>query len=331
MAEAYDGLARMLVLNVGGRDNIAAVSHCDTRLRFTLKDEGQANTELIKSLDGVVSVIKDEGQYQVVIGNHVTQVYERVVVVGRLEDVATTVTEGQQLAKDNEKAGKTAWILAVVIALAVGVISMTALALPVGAAIALGVAAGLLCGVLGTKLIVGRNIRRVGNNVSQAGAGSGTPRKGSDPRQEMLSPVNGRVIQLQDLSDEAFSSGVLGKGIGFEPTEGRVCAPCAGEITTFFPTCHAIAIQADSGADILIHVGIGTVEMKGRGFSPKKAQGERVSAGELMLEMDLEEIKKSGYSIETPMIVANSEAYSEITATDRQEVKIGDRVLEIIK
>ena len=69
MANSYDGLARMLVLNVGGKTNITSVSHCETRLRFVLKDEGQANTELIKSLDGVVSVIKEDGQYQIVIGS----------------------------------------------------------------------------------------------------------------------------------------------------------------------------------------------------------------------------------------------------------------------
>lgn len=331
MAEAYDGLARMLVLNVGGRDNVAAVSHCDTRLRFVLKDEGQANTELIKSLDGVVSVIKDDGQYQIVIGNHVTQVYERVVATAHLEDVATTMTEGQMLTQSNEKAGRMAAIMAVVVALAVGIICMTALSMPIGIAIAAGVVSGILVGFVGTKMLMGRNQKAFGDAAETAAVNRQPIPMAPGDRQTLVSPMTGRMLPLEQLSDDAFASGVLGKGIGIMPSEGKVYAPCDGEITTFFPTGHAIGIHSDSGVDILIHVGKGTVAMQGRGFSPKKAQGERVKQGELMLLMDIEEIKKSGYSPETPMVISNTDAFSEITAADRQEVSAGDAVLEIVK
>lgn len=88
MASKYDGLSRIIIQNVGGKDNIQAITHCVTRLRFTLKDEGKANTDILKSTDGVVTVLQSGGQYQVVIGNHVPDVYASVVSVGHLESLA---------------------------------------------------------------------------------------------------------------------------------------------------------------------------------------------------------------------------------------------------
>ena len=88
MASKYDGLSRIIIQNVGGKDNIQAITHCVTRLRFTLKDEGKANTDILKSTDGVVTVLQSGGQYQVVIGNHMPDVYASVVSVGHLESLA---------------------------------------------------------------------------------------------------------------------------------------------------------------------------------------------------------------------------------------------------
>ena len=88
MASKYDGLSRIIIQNVGGKDNISAITHCVTRLRFTLKDESKAQTDILKSTDGVVTVLQSGGQYQVVIGNHVPDVYASVVSVGHLESLA---------------------------------------------------------------------------------------------------------------------------------------------------------------------------------------------------------------------------------------------------
>ena len=109
------------------------------------------------------------------------------------------------------------------------------------------------------------------------------------------SPVKGNVMALENVKDEVFSTGAMGKGIAVEPVEGKVYAPADGEITTFFPTGHAIGILTDTGAEILIHVGMDTVEMKGRGFTPKAKQGDRVKKGDLLLEFDMEKIKAEGH------------------------------------
>ena len=91
-----------------------------------------------------------------------------------------------------------------------------------------------------------------------------------------VSPLAGELIALSDVKDEAFSSGALGNGVAIVPSEGKLYAPCDGEITTFFPTGHAVGITTDKGADILIHVGMDTVKLDGDGFSPKKVQGDKV-------------------------------------------------------
>ena len=93
MASKYDGLARIIIQNVGGKSNIANVTHCVTRLRFTLKDVSKANTDILKETDGIVTVLNSGGQYQVVIGNHVPDVYKTVVEVGHLESLATAEAE----------------------------------------------------------------------------------------------------------------------------------------------------------------------------------------------------------------------------------------------
>ena len=93
MASKYDGLARIIIQNVGGKSNIANVTHCVTRLRFTLKDVSKANTDILKDTDGIVTVLNSGGQYQVVIGNHVPDVYKTVVEVGHLESLATAEAE----------------------------------------------------------------------------------------------------------------------------------------------------------------------------------------------------------------------------------------------
>lgn len=102
MASKYDGLARIILQNVGGKENIESLTHCITRLRFKLKDENMANTEILKETDGVVTVIQSGGQYMVVIGNHVADVFDAVVKRGHLEDVAAIEkAENQQKEKQN--------------------------------------------------------------------------------------------------------------------------------------------------------------------------------------------------------------------------------------
>lgn len=146
----------------------------------------------------------------------------------------------------------------------------------------------------------------------------------------VASPVKGNVVALEDVKDEVFSTGAMGKGIAVEPAEGKIYAPADGEISTFFPTGHAIGITTDGGAEILIHVGMDTVEMKGHGFMPKAKQGDYVKKGDLLLEFDIEKIKAAGHPVTTPIIITNTDAYADIVPTDASAVTAGDTILTLL-
>ncbi len=145
----------------------------------------------------------------------------------------------------------------------------------------------------------------------------------------IASPLTGKTVRLEDVKDEVFSSGAMGKGVAIEPAEGKVFAPADGTISAFFPTGHAIAITTDDGAEILIHVGMDTVKMNGDGFNPKKNQGDKVKKGELLLEFDIDKIKKAGYPVTTPVIISNTDNFAKVIPTETADIKAGDCLIEI--
>ncbi len=147
--------------------------------------------------------------------------------------------------------------------------------------------------------------------------------------EDLAAPIKGQVKSLTEVQDEAFSCGVMGQGAAIVPAEGRVFAPCDGEITTFFPTGHAIGISSVNGAEILIHIGLDTVKLNGKGFTPKKNQGDTVKKGDLLLEFDMEYIKKAGYDITTPVIVTNTDDYSEVKVVAADKVDPGDLLIAL--
>lgn len=148
--------------------------------------------------------------------------------------------------------------------------------------------------------------------------------------EEMLAvPVAGKVIALSEVNDDVFSGEVLGKGAAVYPAEGKVYAPADGEITLFFETGHAIGMQTASGAELLIHVGIDTVNLQGKYFHPQVKEADKVKKGDLLLTFDLEEIKKEGYDTVIPVIVTNTDDYQNITLENAGEVKSGDNFMEL--
>ncbi len=146
----------------------------------------------------------------------------------------------------------------------------------------------------------------------------------------LAAPLSGQIISLSKVSDEAFSQGILGKGAAILPVEGKVYAPVNGRVETVFETKHAIGLVSDEGVEILIHVGIDTVELGGKFYDAKVKQGERVAKGQLLLEFDMEGIKKAGYDTTTPIIVSNTEDYLEVLATDKDTVRAKDVFLTIL-
>ncbi|MDS0527794.1 beta-glucoside-specific PTS transporter subunit IIABC [Clostridium sp. SHJSY1] len=149
-------------------------------------------------------------------------------------------------------------------------------------------------------------------------------------QESIISPMKGEVVPLSEVKDEAFSKGVLGKGIAIKPIEGKVVSPVDGVVTTLFRTNHAIRITSDSGVEILIHIGINTVELNGKYFTPQIKQDDRVKAGQNILEFDVNGIEKEGYSPITMIVITNSDNYNEIKETDKKLVNYKENLLYTI-
>ena len=143
------------------------------------------------------------------------------------------------------------------------------------------------------------------------------------------SHMEGEAIPMSEVKDETFAAEVLGKGIAIIPKKGEVTAPCDAVVETVFATRHAIGLKADHGVEILIHVGINTVELGGKFYTSHVTEGDRVRTGQVMLTFDMEKIKEAGYDVTTPMIVTNSDDYQEIRILKTGNVTKQDAVLEI--
>ena len=143
------------------------------------------------------------------------------------------------------------------------------------------------------------------------------------------SHMEGEAIPMSEVKDETFAAEVLGKGIAIIPKKGEVTAPCDAVVETVFATRHAIGLKAVHGVEILIHVGINTVELGGKFYTSHVTEGDRVRTGQVMLTFDMEKIKEAGYDVTTPMIVTNSDDYQEIRILKTGNVTKQDAVLEI--
>lgn len=150
-------------------------------------------------------------------------------------------------------------------------------------------------------------------------------------QESLVSPLTGEIKPLSEVNDPVFSSEAMGKGIAIEPTIGKVVSPVDGVVTTIFPTGHAIGITSNKGAEILIHIGINTVELNGKYYSKQVNQGDKVKVGDLLVNFDIENIKKAGYPVTTPMIITNTNNYSSISNTTRETVQVKESLLTLVK
>lgn len=147
--------------------------------------------------------------------------------------------------------------------------------------------------------------------------------------EELVSPLNGKVLALSEIEDAAFSSGALGHGVAIEPSEGKLLAPVSGTVSALFPTNHAIGITTDSGAEILMHIGMDTVQLEGKYFTAHTTQGEYVKKGQLLIEFDIEQIKKAGKPLTTPVVVTNHKEYN-LVLTNQKQVKTGNQLINLV-
>lgn len=146
---------------------------------------------------------------------------------------------------------------------------------------------------------------------------------------EINSPIKGKIVQLENVNDSTFASGVMGKGIAIEPTEGVILAPVNGTVSSIFETKHAIGIISEDGVEILIHIGIDTVQLGGKYFEDCIKVGDRVKVGDKIMKFDIEAIKKEGYEVTTPIIITNSDSYVDVIGTTNENINIKDTILTV--
>lgn len=531
----YEELAREIVKNVGGRENVTGLTHCITRLRFKLADETAANDDVLKNMDGVVTVMKSGGQYQVVIGNHVGEVYEEVCPILSLDNKAEAAKPvkkeklfdrfvdtisgifqpilgimaacgmvkglntlfavmglypdtcggyliinavgdalftflplflGYTSAKKSGlkpmlglaigaimcypaiQAGSISANMAPLYTLFEGtmfespvyitffgipVISMDytstvipvifvvyfaskceklfsrfvpdlvkfffvpmltlLVALPVGFLL-IGPVATFASTIIAETVLTIRSFSpmlagamvepdgSMGNLIvavlgalltmviafvmtmvvykdkkEEAADGTGADREnykdlekesqrhsgpendaqrsqesvGEDGVLTILSPMKGTVIDLKEVKDSAFASGILGKGVAVIPDEGVVVSPVDGTVVTIFPTLHAIGLLSDDGTEVLIHIGLDTVQLDGKGFEAVASQGDHVKAGQELMRFDMELITAAGYLLETPVLISNYGNYKSVETEAEGRVEFQAPLLRITK
>lgn len=153
----------------------------------------------------------------------------------------------------------------------------------------------------------------------------------TNERVVLSSPLAGRVVPLNEVKDQVFSSGAMGKGIAIDPANGTLVAPADGTITTLFPTGHAIGLTTTDGVEILMHIGMDTVELEGKGFEIFVKQEDQVKKGDLLVKFDLSLIKEAGYSTVTPIVVTNTPNYLDVLDMNQEDVLQGEDFLAIVK
>ena len=142
-------------------------------------------------------------------------------------------------------------------------------------------------------------------------------------------PVKGKAVDLKEVNDPTFSTGMLGQGVAIIPSEGKIYAPADGEIAMVFDTLHAVSMTADNGVEILVHVGLDTVELKGEGFEGHVKAGDKVKKGDLLLTVYLDAVKEAGYDTITPMLVCNTDDYAAVEGIFGKDVMPKDDVVSI--
>ena len=147
----------------------------------------------------------------------------------------------------------------------------------------------------------------------------------------LYAPIKGKAIDLSEVKDGVFSEGMLGKGIGIEPEEGRAVSPVNGTVSVVFDTKHAIGITSDEGVEVLIHVGLDTVQLNGKYYDTHVKVGDKVKVGDLLVEFDKDKIQKAGYRTVTPIIISNTDSFKDVKVLAKGEVEEKAEMLRVEK
>ncbi len=150
-----------------------------------------------------------------------------------------------------------------------------------------------------------------------------------DKKHVLGAPAAGKAVSLKEVNDPTFSEGILGDGVAVIPSDGKIFAPADGTIGMIFETLHAVSLTTEYGAEILIHVGLDTVKLKGEGFEGHVKAGDTVKKGDLLLTVDLEKVKAAGYDTITPMLICNTDNFAEVKGLIGKDVAPGEDILEL--
>ena len=252
----------LILKGLGGKENIADIDCCATRLRITVHNSDAVSEDILKQ-SGAAGVIKKGNGIQVIYGPRVT------VIKSHLEDF------------------------------------------------------------MESKESVDLSGYGVADNEIQTEKETAPKADGTEIF--LSSPIRGKAVPLEKVDDEVFSAGILGQGIAIEPSEGKVFAPVDGVVENIPKSKHAIAITADNDANILIHVGLDTVELDGNGFDVKVANGAKIKKGDLLMTFNLNGIKKQGYNMITPIVVCNADEFAEFKTVADGDVNVGDDVIRMVR
>ena len=199
-------------------------------------------------------------------------------------------------------------------------------------------ASGVICKGNGVQVVYGPKVAVIKakledylENAPKTPAATATPAPAAPAAKDTVlsACLNGTVVPLADVKDEAFASGALGDGIAIEPTDGELVAPADGEISSTFETHHAVGMTTADGAELLMHIGIDTVKLGGKHFTYLVNEGDKVRKGQPLIRFDIEAIKAEGYPVTTPLIVCNTDDYAAVAAKASGTVKQGDALLEL--
>ena len=174
------------------------------------------------------------------------------------------------------------------------------------------------------------------DNSGDAAEGTDGTAENADAKEEVKeevlgSPVNGKIVPLSEVSDPTFASEMLGTTVAIEPSDGKIVAPCDGEVINIFETGHAVCLTTQAGGELLIHVGVDTVKLEGKGFTKKVSDGAKVHAGDVLIEADLDTIKEAGYPATTMFILTNADDFGKVEKAEPGDVTEGSRIMEISK
>ena len=146
---------------------------------------------------------------------------------------------------------------------------------------------------------------------------------------DIASPAEGKAISLSEVADATFAQEILGKGAAIVPEKGVIYAPFDGKVDAVFETGHALGLVSEDGVELLVHVGIDTVNLKGKHFTPKKKSGDTMKKGDILLEFDIDKIKADGYDVTTPIIISNTEQFAKVKACEDKVVTKESKLLSV--